>query len=118
MGKETGILGIVGPYSYIVGVIVALLAGIVSPGNGVIMWVLGVLGLLVGLLNVTDKEVQLFLTAAIAFLLSANSLVGLSAVLPTLGEWMPKVLSYLVVFTAPAAAIVAIKALYEVSRDR
>ncbi|OIO21636.1 hypothetical protein AUJ17_01660 [Candidatus Micrarchaeota archaeon CG1_02_47_40] len=118
MGKNSGIMVAIGPWSYLGGIVLALLAGIFAPANAMIMWVLGLLGLLVGLLNVTDKEVQLFLTAAIAFLLSANSLVSVSAVIPAVGSWMPGVFSYLVFFTAPAAAIVAVKALYSISKDQ
>ncbi len=118
MGKDSGILATVGPYSYIAGVVIAILAGIAMAGNSTVTMALGVLGLLVGLLNVTDKEVKLFLIASIAFLASANSLVALGTAIPEVGAWMPNVFGYLIVFTAPAAAIVAVKALYDISKDR
>jgi hypothetical protein len=110
----------IGPWSYMIGLVVAIFAGLaIAPGAPEVSTViigLGGLGLLVGLLNVSDKEVMLFLVAAIAFLLSAKSLADLFSTV--LGEKTTMVFGYLVAFTAPAAAIVAIKALYEISNDK
>lgn len=111
-----------GPWAYIVGVIVAVLAGFAAPANTMVALVLGVLGLIVGLLNITDKEVQLFLVASIAFIVSASSLAsvvgGVLAGAPLgLAAGLVSALQYLVSFTAPAAAIVGLLALYKLSRD-
>jgi hypothetical protein len=111
-----------GPWAYIVGVVIAVIAGFLMPANAMAALVLGVLGLIVGLLNVADKEVQLFLVASIAFIVGASSLggviAGLLAGVPLgLGAGLVSALQYLVAFTAPAAAIVGLLALYRVSRD-
>jgi hypothetical protein len=114
-----------GPWAYIVGVVIALIAGFVMPADTTVVLALGVLGLIVGLLNVADKEVQMFLVASIAFIVAASGLSGvvsgLFAGLPVedmgIGEGLVAALNYLVAFTAPAAAIVAILALYKISKD-
>ncbi|MBI5390088.1 hypothetical protein HZB02_01230 [Candidatus Woesearchaeota archaeon] len=79
------------------------------------IWVLAVLGVAVGLLNVTDSEVQLFLVAAIGFLLSFQSL---NSVFTALG-WVAvgAFFNLVSVFMAPAAAVVAVKALYNLAKD-
>ena len=109
----------IGPWAYIIGVIIALLAGFAMPGDGTVALVLGVLGLIVGLLNIGDKEVTLFLVASIAFIVGASSLAGvLGTLLPDMvGGGLVAALNYLVAFTAPAAALVGVLALYKLSKD-
>ena len=110
MGK--GDLAQIGVWAFILGLIVAIVAGYLYPGNSMVMVVLGVLGLVVGLLNITDKEVTLYLLAAITFLIAANSLNLVLAFLPeTIG-----IVQNITAFVGPGAAIVALRALYDVSR--
>lgn len=116
----------IGPWAYIVGVVVSLLMGFISPTNSAVAVLLGVLGLVVGLLNIQDKEVSTFLLASIAFLVSASSLSTLVIRLGALSgmseiaavtNGLASALYYLVAFTAPAAALIAILALYRLSKD-
>ncbi|MDO8628239.1 MAG: hypothetical protein Q7R56_00610 [Nanoarchaeota archaeon] len=101
----------IGSWAFIIGLIIAVAVGLFATAGTTIIWVLAFLGLIVGLLNVTSGESQLFLVAAIAFMVSAS---GLAIVMPFLRD----VLQNIVVFTAPAAAIVALRALYEISEKR
>lgn len=118
MAKGKDMMAIVGPWAYMLGVAAAIVLGFAMPNNAMAFWGLGVLGLIVGLLNVTEKETLLFLVAAIAFLSSANSLSALFVQVPALGDAAAYMFKYLVAFTAPAAAIVSIKALYEISKSQ
>ncbi len=102
----------IGPNAYLVGVLVAVLAGILTPGYAAVPFILAALGLIVGLLNVKDKYMKLFLIAVIAFLLSVQVLEVFVAKIPTIGFNLGVILSYLVWFTAPAAAIVALQAIH------
>jgi len=100
-----------------IGLIIAVVAGFVyTTGNVNVALVLGVLGIIVGLLNIADKEVQLFLVAAIAFIVSASALGGVFSRIPGLEAYAPSVFNYIIVFTAPAAAVASLKALYECSK--
>lgn len=117
MAKGNGMANI-GPWTFIGGLAIAILAGFFFPNNAMAFWGLSVLGLLVGLLNVTDREVSLFLLAAIAFISSANALAGVFATVPLLGYASGDIFNYLLAFAAPAAAIVALKALYDISKSR
>jgi len=104
----------IGRWAFIIALILAILAGLI-PSLGVnpaVAWVLVILGLIVGFLNVTDKETTAFLVATIALLLSAGTLG------PLLGNAMVKdVLANIVKVAGPAAFIVAIKALYAAAQD-
>ncbi len=107
-----------GSWAFIIGLVVSILAGFVTTGlEGMYALILGVLGLIVGLLNVTDKEVQLFLVAAIALMASASSLANVVAFSATAQQVLQTILSYIVVFVSPAAAIVALKAVYDISKE-
>lgn len=99
----------VGSWSFIIGLIIAIIMGFVGTGN-MTLWVLAVLGLIVGLINVSHGESHLYLVASIAFLVSASSLtVILSALRPFLEN--------IAVFVGPGAAVVAIRALYDMARE-
>jgi hypothetical protein len=109
-----------GPPAYVVGLLIAILAG-AMPGAiapfGTMALLLGVLGIIVGLLNIADKEVQLFLVAAIALLTSAAGLSAVLVSIQSVGTVLNSILSNIMVFTAPAAAVVSLKALYVCSKE-
>lgn len=112
----------VGPWSFIAGIVIAVLVGLVVVFGGAIPnWapvLLAVLGLIVGFMNVTGGEARGFLIAAVAFLLSFNSLSGIASLLGTAtGEGFGAFFSLMGVFVAPAAAIVAFKELFGYTKD-
>lgn len=110
--------GKIGAWAFIVGLVIAILAGFMEPTvNVTYALVLGVIGLIVGVLNVSDKEIQLFLIASLAFLLAASSMGSVLGTIPALGAYIPTMLSYIVVMVGPAAAIVGLKAIYEIAKD-
>jgi uncharacterized membrane protein len=111
----------IGIWSFYIGLIVVLLIAIISPATGystTLLAILAVLGILVGLLNIQDREVNTFLIAAIALMIGAGSLINFAAIIPYIGEITATFLRGLVVFIAPASAIVAIKAFLNVARER
>ena len=109
-----------GAWAFIIGLVLAIIIAIWSglSKNATPPWaviLLAVLGIIVGLLNITGAEVQKFLVATIAFLLSFSSL---GTVLKALGWVGVDTFFYLLaVFIAPAAAIVAIKALFAIAKN-
>ena len=109
----------IGVIAFYVGLILAVIIAIISAGQ-VATWaviVLGILGVIVGLLNVTDKETIPFLVATIGFLVSFAALSSLISVLALGWTAVQTFFILLQVFVAPAAAIVAIKTLYEVTKN-
>ncbi|MEM0437721.1 MAG: hypothetical protein QXU54_00290 [Candidatus Micrarchaeia archaeon] len=116
----------IGPYAYIAGVVLALILGFVAPSSLLWALILGLLGIVVGLLNITDKEVNTFLLASVAFIVSASSLSDLLVKLGQMlgmdatamvGGGLASALGYMVAFTAPAAALIAVLALYRLAKD-
>ena len=85
-------MGNVGKYAFMGGVALAVIMAFVSVPNG--HMILAVLGLVVGLMNVTDDESQGFLIAAIALMLTATSI----GALPEVGARLSAVASGLAAF--------------------
>ncbi len=104
-----------GAWAYLLGLVISILAGAFGAADATVALVLGVLGLLVGLMNISENEVQHFLVAGIAFLLSATSLGALGTTLKI--GFMSAIFGNIASFVAPAVAIVALKAVYDLSKD-
>ena len=112
--KRRNILSTVGFWAFIVGLILAVVGGIVLPQNFIIIIVLIILGLIVGFLNITAKEILLFLVATIALVVVGNVFAPLTVL--DIGKILGSMLSYVATLMAPAAIIAAIKALWSVGK--
>ena len=102
----------IGKWAFILGLVIAVLAA-VGLDQTWFMWVLAVLGLLVGFLNITTGETQGFLIAAIALILSANAVQEI----PYVGDRLTLIVGNVVAFMAAAVLVVALRALFETARD-
>jgi len=107
----------VGAWAFILGVIIAILAGLFAGtldamGAGYVTLVLVILGLIVGFLNISDKETSGFLVAAIALI--AVGTANLQEI-PYIGMYLASMVWNIAAFVAPAALIVALKAVYNLS---
>ena len=109
----------IGAWSFIIGALIALVLAVIPSTMGQ-PWVIGlllVLGVIVGLLNISDREVIAFLVASVAFLVSApflsGALLGFSAL-----SWLPNILNHVALFVVPAAVIVSIKAILALAINR
>ena len=103
----------VGNYSFIIGVIIAIVLGIFSLGGAtpILASLLVVLGLIVGFLNVTGKETKEFLLVAVVLII-ATSMGGASATLggvQYIGQYLSGVFTQVLAFVVPATVIVALK---------
>ena len=105
----------IGGWAFILGAAIAVLTSFVSGDLWTIKAVLVLLGVIVGLLNVNDKDITHFLVAVIAILAVGNA--NFDAV-PVVGGLLQKILGNIVVFVAPAAVIAAIKAVYVVASGK
>ena len=102
----------IGKWAFIIGLVVAVLAGLLfQPGWAI--WVLAILGLIVGLLNVTAEDTRSFLLAAIALTLSATAL----NTLPVVGTALSFILPFVVAFVAGATIVIALKELFQTARS-
>jgi hypothetical protein len=105
-------LDLVGKWAFIVGLVLAVIAGLLFQAAWVV-WVLVLLGVVVGLLNITGKESQGFLIAAIAFTLASTALNSI----PLLGGLIASIMSYVGAFVSGAMIVVALKALFESAQN-
>ncbi|MBI2548773.1 hypothetical protein HYW21_05475 [Candidatus Woesearchaeota archaeon] len=112
-----------GEVAFIVGIAVAILAGIflnpAQSGTTVLGWMalaLVVLGLIVGFLNVTENETQGFLIAGIALMATGIS-GGVLQLIPYIGSALNAIVLNLAVFVAPAVIVVSVKAIYGLAKD-
>ncbi|MFH1224845.1 MAG: hypothetical protein V1676_03500 [Candidatus Diapherotrites archaeon] len=107
----------IGSWAFLLGVLIALVAGIATAFMTVDAsmtmyagFAMLVLGLIIGLLNVTDKETVAFLVAAIA-------LISTKAALGALGSpVLEAIVGNIAALAAPAAFVVALKAVWTMSR--
>ena len=111
-----------GSWAFILGVLIAILGGafggFVAEFAPWVSLILVVLGIVVGFLNITSKEVNDFLLAAIA-LVSVSALANLAAIntaLPTIGTVLQSIVLNIAAFVSPAALVVALKAIYAMGR--
>lgn len=119
-------------WAFIACVVIAIVMGLVvgymfynrdtnlNNTNADVTLVLLILGIIVGLINITSKEVQSFLIVAIALIVASISNVWspLSAIHELLADWATYILNYIVAFVAPAAVIIAIRAAFAMERAK
>ncbi len=112
----------IGSWAFIIGVVIAIVTGIavgLMPEVSGETWVsyvpllLVILGLIVGFLNIGDKEVMPFLIASIA-LVMVGTVAELSTI-PYIGIMLAKIVNYIAVFAAPAALVVALLEFYRLA---
>ncbi|MCD6557942.1 MAG: hypothetical protein J7K31_02810 [Candidatus Aenigmarchaeota archaeon] len=98
-----------GSYAFLLGVLIAIVTAFVTA-----TWVpalLVLLGLIVGFLNISDKEVNLFLIATVALIVAGSVSTSVGAI------WAPleTILQNIMILVAPAAIVVALKAIYSLA---
>ena len=108
----------IGSWAFILGVLIAIIAGLAAGSldittQGYLGVVLVVLGLVVGLLNIGAKEVTDFLIAAIALVAVGAANLGS---IPMIGAYLASMVLFIAAFVAPAALVVALKAIYSIAR--
>ena len=110
--------GTIGLLAFLGGMILAIVGGIWYRDYGSITLALVIMGILVGLLNITGKEVLPLLIAAIALIV-----VGLTKGFAPLndlggqaGTRINDIVAYIAIFITPAAIISAIRAILALAR--
>lgn len=139
--STSGIMTKVGSWAFIIGVIIALIVGLLQASSleagdgieffktdngGLVAWALAVIGAIIGILavlgrgTITAKEVPGFLIAGIGLLLMGSVFTGITNVYP-LTPWIGSLLSglslSLSIFVAPVVGILAIKAIWDMGKD-
>ena len=114
----------IGHYSFIGGVIIAVVLGLASGALGATTaaWLtslLVVLGLIVGFLNVVGKEVKDFMLVATVLIIAAfagdasDTLGGVQFI----GEYLAGIFSNLLAFVVPATVVVGLKEIWAMGQN-
>jgi len=132
-----------GEYAFIVFVIIAVVGGlyvgyldytyqatnIIDPEDykipadihgtlGIFQLVLVILGIICGIATITEKEATAFLIAAIALAVVRGAVFLPLNYLPPLGYMAMWIVNFIATFVAPAAIIIAVKAVWALAKTR
>ena len=117
---------LLGAWAFLIGVILAIVIGIfhtqIGPqADNIILASLIVIGILVGLLNIRDTEVEPFLLSALALVIvsfmGGIAIAELETLSFGLGSMMRYLLNAMLTLFVPATIIVALKSVFALARD-
>jgi len=125
IGGENQMEGKIGQYSFIGGVIIAVVLGLVpaSALGGATPWLaslLVVLGLIVGFLNVTGKETKEFMMVATVLIIAAFA-GGASETLggvQVIGSYLSGIFTHILAFVVPATVVVGLKDIWGLGQNQ
>ena len=104
-----------GHYAFMAGVVLAIVLAFIPQLKGdVTIWILVVLGVIVGLLDITHKETHAFLVASVTLIIASSAI---SLTLASIWIGLTAILANIIVFVAPAAIVVALKTVYVLAED-
>jgi hypothetical protein len=112
----------IGPWTFVLGLVAAIILGLFPKAIGGLsanLAILGILGIIVGVINVTDKEIDRYVLANIGFLIAAATFESLLRAL-SLGDVSIALISItqnLVFFVAPGLAVVCLREIFEVAKS-
>jgi uncharacterized membrane protein YjjB (DUF3815 family) len=119
--KEISWLGIIGVLVFAIGLVLAVVLGIVPElTKDQTVLLLGILGIIAGILNVTSEEIDKYLLAGIAFVVAGRFLYDFLQKLPLAGYnvALATIIENILLFVAPAVALIAIKVIYDVAKSK
>jgi hypothetical protein len=104
---------IIGMVAFFSGMILAAVAGIFWKNTAGISLALVILGIVVGILNISDREVMPFLVSAIALVVvGSGSFTVLNDIVDGFGTVLNGIVGYIATFMVPAAIINAIRSMW------
>ncbi|MGD9116760.1 MAG: hypothetical protein PVJ61_06240 [Dehalococcoidia bacterium] len=117
MSRTQKVLGFIGMAAFSIGLVLAIIYGVISRNDASVTLGLVILGIVVGFLNITRREMVLLLLTAVALIVVGKpSFSPLNDLVDGLGTSLNGIVSYLAVFMAPAAVITAVRAIWAVAR--
>jgi uncharacterized membrane protein YccC len=109
----------VGFFAFVAGLFVAAFVAIAYQTLLPIhIYSLGLLGLIIGLLNIEAKEVWSYMVASVAFLLAVTTFMKVIDVLPVVNLFLERFLNSLIYIVAPGVFVVSLRIIYEAAKSR
>lgn len=124
MKKGVKTAALVGRYAFLLGVLLGVvwaIIAIINPvvaTNTVVLSLLVILGIVVGLLNISAKETLPFLLASAVLVIMFGfgatylGIVGQGSAFDFIGKFLQGLLTYLMILVVPSGIVVALKELY------
>ncbi len=112
MPKKKNMLG---AWAFLIGIILAVIFGFLAYQTW-LGWLLVVLGIVIGLLNIADVEVQPFLIAGVVLVIVSYFGAGVFAFERLGVEFLGNILSNVLMLFVPATVIVALKSVFSMAR--
>lgn len=106
-------MDVVGEWAFLAGVILAVILGILGPVSGTWAMVLVTIGIVVGFLNVADREVNHFLMSGVVLIIASAFGGNVMSELPYAGS----ILNALLAIFVPATIIVAVKNVFMMAKN-
>lgn len=113
----------IGNYSFIIGVVLAVVLGLAAPRLGSAaawLWsLLVVLGLVVGFLNISGKETKEFLMVTVALVIvayAASAQINSWSNIQFVGQYLKGMFDSILAFVVPASVVVALKDVWELAK--
>lgn len=116
-GRAPNTAARVGTWAFILGTLIAVVAGFFTLGPGTVSLLI-LLGLVVGILNITSAETSSFLLATVALVIVAGFGGSVFADVALVGPYFQRILNAIIVFVVPAAIIVALRSIYSLASDQ
>jgi len=107
-----------GAWAFLIGIVVAVTIGVFSAqvtgqAQEIMLWLLIFLGIIVGLLNITNKESSSFLLVVVSLVIVSYFGRTILMIIPVLGN----MLWALLILFIPTTIIVALKSVFEMAKD-
>ncbi|MFH0906298.1 MAG: hypothetical protein V1824_03090 [archaeon] len=119
MAKNNNTMQKVGSIAFIIGVILAIVLGVLpaASNNALIISILILLGVIVGFLNVNGTESTKFLMAAVSVVIVTSFGGQILANVAGIGTYLEGILNAIMTFVMASTIVVALKTIYELAQD-
>ena len=111
-------LNALGKWAFIIGLVIAVIAAFIgtSISASTIALILFILGLIVGFLNIAEKQLTKFLIATIVLLLLGIGSISALSIIGTVSGYLNLILANIIAFVSAAALVVALKSIYSTGK--
>ena len=107
-------MDLIGKWAFVAGVLIAVLFGLFSDIGATMAAILVVIGLVIGLLNITSKEATPFLLAGIAVIIATSFGANVMTAIPAAA----RVLNAIMILVVPAVILVALREVFEMAKNK
>ena len=112
-------LDAVGKWSFLIGLAVVIIAGLIPATYGFMTYIpliLFILGLAVGFLNITDKNTIKFLVSTIALLVAGVAGINVISIFGIVSDYVISIIGNFISFVGAAALVVSLKSIIETTK--